>query len=179
MSCWGDQDETAATMMLANVVEVAVAEDFACARLDGGKVYCWGSSPLGDGTTNDSTRPVHVADDAMQIVAAGAHACVRDRRGSVACWGDSSGGQAGTGATTLAPPDMILKPTQVELARPAVSLVAGRGHTCARSDRTFECWGWNGSDALRTGKHEHCSEDTGLFGSGTCTSRPETVSFVE
>jgi hypothetical protein len=180
VSCWGIFDEGTTVSSLANVVEVAVGDAYGCARTTAGKLFCWGDGILGDGTAGKAKFPVEVLHGGVvQVAAAGAHTCARLADGGVACWGDSDGGEVGTGATALAPPSVVLTPQRVTLARPAISLVVGRWHTCARSDRTFECWGWNATDALRTGVHEECSDDLGVFSSGTCTPTPHTVTFVE
>ncbi len=180
VTCWGDYDETASTSALSGIVEVAVGEEFGCARTSTGILLCWGEGALGDGTTTKTTTPIGILPRAVaQVVAAGSHVCARMDDGTVLCWGHSEGGQVGTGATKLSPPEVALRPTRVELARPAVWIMTSSGHVCARSDRTFECWGWNGMDALRTGVHEHCDDDVGLFSTGTCTPTPHAVSFVE
>lgn len=181
LSCYGIFEEDTAVAALTDVVEVAVGDAYGCARTSTGRLYCWGEGTLGDGSTSPrATTAVPVlAHDVVQVVAGGGHTCVRLTDGTVLCWGESDGGQVGNGATALAPPTTVLRPTRIAVARPAVSLVAGADHTCARSDRTFECWGWNGSDALRTGVHERCSDDLGSTSGGTCTPTPHTVSFVE
>lgn len=179
VTCWGDYDETGSTSVLSGIVEVAVGENFGCARTTAGIVLCWGEGALGDGTTTKTTTPIGILPRGVaQIVAGGAHACARMDDGAVLCWGHSEGGQVGSGATELAPPEVVLRPTPVTLARPAVWILASAEHTCARSDRTFECWGWNGTDALRTGVHEVCSDDVARL-SNTCTPSPHAVSFVE
>ncbi len=180
VSCWGIFDDATAVSGLSNVVEVALGDAYGCARTTAGKLFCWGDGVLGDGTAGKARTPVEILHGGVvQVAAAGSHTCVRLADGGVACWGESDGGEVGTGATALAPPSIVLTPQRVALARPAISIVVGSGHSCARSDRTFECWGWNGSDALRTGVHETCSDDVGILASGTCTPTPHTVSFVE
>ncbi len=179
VTCWGDIDEGVATAKLTDVVEVAVGEEHACARTTAGILLCWGEGPLGDGTTSRASTPIPITREVVQVAAAGNHTCARTVDGSVWCWGESSYGQSGTGATKLNPPEALLRPTRVELARPAVSLMVGAFHGCARSDRTFECWGSNDHDSLRIGVHERCSDDVGLWGSGTCAATPHPVTFVE
>lgn len=74
-----------------------------CGRTASGVVYCWGRNPygqLGDGSTNDSWRPVRVPGGPFgTLSAAGAHTCaVAD--GAPVCWGYNVNGQLGDGTRT-------------------------------------------------------------------------------
>lgn len=178
VTCWGDRDEAAATAPLRDVVEVAVGEEHGCARNSAGIVMCWGDGVLGDGTTSSSSSPIPVLRDVAQIGAGARHTCARMNDGAVLCWGEGELGQTGSGGTGLTPPNPVLRPTPVTLARPARSIVVAPSHVCARSDRTFECWGDDRMDALRTGVSDHCSDDD-PSGGGTCTPTPHSVTFVE
>ncbi|MCC5866266.1 MAG: hypothetical protein JJU31_14175 [Wenzhouxiangella sp.] len=64
-----------------------------CALSTGGRVSCWGATPLGQGA-----QPMILADlvSGMQEVSVGAgHGCVRTSAGGVRCWGNNTQGQFG------------------------------------------------------------------------------------
>jgi alpha-tubulin suppressor-like RCC1 family protein len=119
-----------------------------------GAVYCWGSNAsgeLGDGTQEDSARPVRVTGlpPAEDVVLGGsdleAHSCavLRDRR--VACWGADSWGQAGDGEKKSS----VLVPVIATGVEGARSISLGARHTCAAlDDGSVKCWGFDGLDPV-------------------------------
>lgn len=72
-----------------------------CGVTTGGSAYCWGTGPLGVGTTTSSTVPVAVAGGLafVSIDVGDSHACGLTTDGKVYCWGDNGFGQVGDGTT--------------------------------------------------------------------------------
>jgi alpha-tubulin suppressor-like RCC1 family protein len=73
-----------------------------CALVAGGSAYCWGqnlSGQLGDGSTQNRSRPVQVAGDLRfsEIHAGGAETCAVTTDGVQYCWGLNQSGQLGDG----------------------------------------------------------------------------------
>jgi alpha-tubulin suppressor-like RCC1 family protein len=150
---------------LTNVQQIAVGQQFACARTTTGDLYCWGnnsSGKLGIGRVGGiEPLPVAVrnADDSgpltgvTSIAAGSSHACaVAD--GISYCWGGNFQGQLGSGQTGFSEP----VPVQVRNADgsghlPDVTqLTAGAGHTCAlTSSGAAYCWGRNASGQIGRG----------------------------
>lgn len=78
---------------VTGAVEITVGQDHACARLEGGSVWCWGSNrdgQLGDGTTVTRAVPMPVVglSSVVSIAAGSNHTCAALVDGSVRCWGD-------------------------------------------------------------------------------------------
>jgi alpha-tubulin suppressor-like RCC1 family protein len=130
---------------LTNVAQVAVGQDFACARTFAGTVSCWGNNAfgeLGNGTLGGtSTVPVTAGISSVISIQAGAsHMCAIPQGGIVSCWGLNTDGQIGIGTTSAG------EATPVATA-PAVSAVAlerGRAFSCGKSlTGVVSCWGDN------------------------------------
>jgi alpha-tubulin suppressor-like RCC1 family protein len=137
---------------LGEIVQLAVARDFACALSGEGAIHCWGDNSrgqLGDGTLESRAEPTAVrgAGDAREIAVGVAHACARLLSGAVYCWGANERGQLGDGTNE----DRTVPTEVVELAD-AERLALGRSHSCARRrDGTVACWGGNASGQLGDG----------------------------
>jgi alpha-tubulin suppressor-like RCC1 family protein len=85
---------------------------------------------------------------AVDLAAGGFHTCAAITDGSVKCWGFNANGQLGHGSTVL----HSNTPVIVESLSNAVSVTAGRDHTCAvLSDGGLMCWGANGYGQLGDG----------------------------
>jgi alpha-tubulin suppressor-like RCC1 family protein len=144
---------------LADAVEVAVADDHACARRRSGHVACWGMNhygQLGDGGRTDRPAPVMVAglDDAVQIETGYFFTCARRIHGQVMCWGVNTYGELGDGRehqacevshdTTDEHGNVDCSPAPVEVAglRDAARLAVGSAGACAvRASGAVVCWG--------------------------------------
>lgn len=109
VSCWGGvsevlgparpkgdvvaTDKPVPIPIVEKVVELAVGDSgFACARLTGGSVHCWGrndNGQLGDGTrkTSDTPAPVQGLGRASAIAVGLDDACALVEGGRVMCWG--------------------------------------------------------------------------------------------
>ena len=135
------------------VVQVAAGRAHTCALVSTRSVYCWGNNTYGQvspaGTRTDYFSPVPlpvtgVSFGADTIAAGENHTCAilatipsQFVSGGVRCWGSNSRGQLGTSLGGAH--DAI-----VVLPSLAVSITAGRAHTCAvRVDGGVSCWGEN------------------------------------
>src|SRR5690606_31785365 len=112
-----------------------------CARVQGGKVLCWGTGShgqLGDRGSARAPGPVPGVDGAKALAAGQGHTCAITSSG-VTCWGASFG----------------KRPVEVAGVAGAVALTAGDGHTCARTgDGGARCWGDNAVGQLGDGTTE-------------------------
>ena len=131
--CWGDGlngklgnnsagDVSVPTMVLdidgagaslTNVAEVCAGGQHTCARLNDGRVACWGDNAngqLGTGNTTDSLVPKLVPGivSATKLVCGYVHTCVIDN-GYVKCWGDNAYRQVGNASTADATTPQIAK----------------------------------------------------------------------
>lgn len=138
-----------------------------CAVTLAGKVACWGTGFLGDGTTNASQVPVNVKDTGalagrtVTAVSVGdGFSCVVTSDGGAFCWGRNTYGQLGDGTTKdRLEPVPVLKPG-VLAGKPATSITAGTDHACLVATglvpayrvagRAF-CWGRNDSGQVGSG----------------------------
>lgn len=144
--------------------QLAAGEGFGCARLDDGRVQCWGrgdEGQLGRGVEPGSHLPgdVLLGVDAVEIAAGAAHACARTSQGAVRCWGLGDVGQLGYGR----PIDDEHTPADagdVPLDGVAVQLAAGGAHTCARlQSGAVRCWGDNADGQLGYGHTRSIGDD--------------------
>jgi hypothetical protein len=92
-------------------IEVGL-NNFACGLSTTGQAYCWGSGPLGNGTSS-SPSPVAVSQPAgvtFTALATGAgHACgIAAGTGYVYCWGENGAGAVGDGSTTDRPTPVLV-----------------------------------------------------------------------
>ncbi len=132
------------TGLEGDVSAIAVGAYHTCALLSGGQVMCWGQNSygqLGDGTTTDSTSPVHVqglTGSVLQLTAGYAHTCALMSGDEVMCWGQNTSGQLGDG-TNL---DRS-KPVEAAGLNGEISTIkAGWSYTCALMvDGKLICWG--------------------------------------
>jgi alpha-tubulin suppressor-like RCC1 family protein len=113
--------------------------------------YCWGwnfSGQLGDGTTQDRSRPVPVAGGLRfrQVSPGSEHTCGVTIDYRAYCWGH--GGRLGDGTQ-----EQHLTPVPVSGTRKYVRIDVGAFHACALaySDRHAYCWGDNFDGELGTG----------------------------
>jgi alpha-tubulin suppressor-like RCC1 family protein len=137
---------------------VAAGARFSCARLDTGRVRCWGlgssgqlgygnTQSIGDNETPGSVGPIDLgAGRTARAIAAGFyHACAILDTGQVRCWGYSGEGQLGYGNTQYVgafnTPGSV-GPVDLGAGRTAVAITGGGRHTCAILDNgRVRCWG--------------------------------------
>lgn len=90
--------------LAVGVTQIAAHGSHTCALTKAGAVRCWGSNTfgkLGDGSIDDSNRPVQVSGltSGVRAIAVGAdHSCARLSTGEVRCWGGNQSGQLGIGS---------------------------------------------------------------------------------
>jgi alpha-tubulin suppressor-like RCC1 family protein len=131
-------------------------DDFTCAVIVTGSVYCWGYNGLGElgnGTTTNSTTPVKVSlpGPARAVVTGHSHTCALLTAGGVQCWGDNQSGQLGNGSSVSFSSSPVVV---TALGFRAISISAdASGSTCAllTSPAQVECWGANFNDELGDG----------------------------
>lgn len=165
----GDDETPAAAGSAAMVplagpaAEVVAGQGFACARLDDGRVQCWGrgdEGQLGRGPASGSQPPreVLLGGTAVELVAGRAHACARLSEGAVRCWGLDDTGRLGYGrAVGSAPPTST---GNVPLGGVATRLVAGGAHTCALLETgRIRCWGDGSNGQLGYGHTQAIGDD--------------------
>lgn len=130
-----------------------------CALLNGGQVYCWGRSnlgqlghgnrtPIGDDEAAIAGGPVPFgAEVVVDIDAGDDHTCALLASGNVRCWGLGTNGRLGYGNTTTFGDDAGEVPAtrgNVDVGGTVVQIAAGGAHTCALlGDGAVRCWGRN------------------------------------
>ena len=115
VACWGDnkagqlgpgargpKSNTPVTVPgLRGVVELAGGGRHNCARLDSGRVVCWGANEAGQlghrssATHRSQPTPVRNVGDAVALALGEAHSCAVRTTGTVACWGTQDYGALG------------------------------------------------------------------------------------
>jgi len=187
MVCWGDNEygqlgdgttTESAVPIYVNVaanetpVEVTVGQVTACALMESGNIYCWGSGyygkmgdgePWNDDYVNTEMRQVLLPEGqgGQTVSISGGHICTILDNGDVYCWGRGNQGQLGYGGTSNRN-----IPTKVNLPgqRSAIAISTGTFMTCAiTTDGMGYCWGEN---------------DEGQLGNGTTNSRWATPAEV-
>ncbi len=126
-------------------VQLAAGRDHTCARSEGGEVWCWGGTFSGQlGTSVDEIRPeprrVEGVAGAVDLAAGAVHGCVVTVDRTVTCWGGNEYGQLGV------PPLEVARfmPAEIPDLNDVVQVVAGAGHSCARTNSGgVYCWGDN------------------------------------
>lgn len=135
--CWGGQRAWALRVTgLTGADGLALGGDFACARIAGGGVRCWG-----DGTEDRPAAPgsAVIPRGVAQITAGSAHACARMDDGTVRCWGWNAQGQLGDGTRSDS-----AEPRPVSGLGGVLQVAAGGMHTCALvAGGKVRCWGDN------------------------------------
>ena len=187
MVCWGDNEygqlgdgtTTGSTVPIyVNVaanetpVEVTVGQVTACALMESGNIYCWGSGyygkmgngePWNDDYVNTEMRQVLLPEGqgGQTVSISGGHICTILDNGDVYCWGRGNQGQLGYGGTSNRNiPAKVNLPGQ----RSAIAISTGTYMTCAiTTDGMGYCWGEN---------------DEGQLGNGTTNSRRPTPAEV-
>jgi alpha-tubulin suppressor-like RCC1 family protein len=132
---------------LSDVAQVVGGFGHACARLENGRVLCWGTGSegrLGNGADASSDAPVEVSGirDAVQLAAGNSFTCALRRSGRVSCWGRDEDGELGNGQSGE---DVFSnRPVDVARLRDVASVSAGMNHACALlRDGSVVCWGGN------------------------------------
>jgi len=183
----GMRDDGKPLCGLDGVISVSATQAHACAALDDGSAWCWGSTSfgvLGNGEgIGDGVAPypggvqVRVDDDGddggpllnvVQVTTGKEFSCARDAGGQIWCWGRNNSGQLGIGSTS--PPLSRAAKTLLSNGNglaDAVHVVAGDEHACAiRDNGSLWCWGRNadgqlgiGSTQAQTSAHQVIGEN--------------------
>ena len=164
--CWGTNEWGAIDPKLATkgvvttasqvagvvgAVQVAAGTQFSCARLESGKVRCWGlgsAGQLGDGNgfATKTVTDVSLTEPAVEVRAGHHFACARTAQAKVWCWGSNEYGQLGNGDGGTSKGSLV--PVQVAGLTDAVSVATGADHACAaKKDGSAWCWGRNADGA--------------------------------
>jgi alpha-tubulin suppressor-like RCC1 family protein len=132
------------TGLEGDVIAITVGAYHSCALMRTGDVQCWGQNSygqLGDGTTTDSTVPIHVqglTEPTLQLTTGYAHTCALMSGGGIMCWGQNTYGQLGDG-TNL---DRITPVAVSGLEGEILTIKAGWSYTCVIDDHgKLTCWG--------------------------------------
>jgi alpha-tubulin suppressor-like RCC1 family protein len=181
LSCWGQNNQgqlatdpaltpnvaTPTAIAVADVADVALGRQHACALTNAGVIQCWGrndSGQLGDGTGTQQLAPVTVtlpieAGTPVEIEAGDQHTCVIDDARALWCWGSNANGQL-----MLAPDGMgfdgyTLVPVAVEAGAGVLAVSGGVTHTCVLTDAgDVRCWGTNTVGQIGNGTTNYAFE---------------------
>jgi alpha-tubulin suppressor-like RCC1 family protein len=165
--------------LAANVVwsfntgkKLAIGFLHACARMNDGRVKCWGYNSNGQLGYNDAINrgdgigqpmsslaavKLGTGRTAVALAAGDFHTCAILDNGDAKCWGRNGSGALGLGFATMeyghSPDDMErLNPIKLGVGRKAVEIVAGTEFTCVRLDNdTVKCFGLNDLGQLGQG----------------------------
>ena len=104
--------------LTGTVLELEAGGATACARLDNGETYCWGSDwsgQLGRGTANSQWLPQLLPlSGVTQLSMENLHVCARLQDASLRCWGGNAYAQVGNKASLVSP-----TPVEVQGLEPA------------------------------------------------------------
>ena len=166
-------------------VQITAGLAHSCARLEGGRVKCWGnngSGQLGLGTSfnrgdhafemGSNLSPVNLGAgrSAVHIDAGNDHTCALLDDDTVKCWGHNDDGQLGLGdeisrGHTATEMGDQLPAVQLGLAiDPASRIEAGGFHSCALLGAYLRCWGANSTGQLGLGDTESRGDELGEMG---------------
>lgn len=136
-------------------------QNFSCALNNEGRVYCWGSGPMGANVSGMQSRPrlVEGVSEATALEVGHDHVCALIGGGSLKCWGGNGAGQIRSGVNTVAPTEVV------GLGGRVTKVSAGFAATCVVvEDGRVQCWGGNSS---------------GQLGDGTTTPRTQPTDVVD
>lgn len=168
----------------ASIVRLAAGGRHNCALLGNGTTSCWGRNFEGQlgqpgnsifstvGLTLQGLPAVPTA-----LVAGNATTCVRISASDIRCVGSGSFGQLGDARVRR------WKAPVAALFPLAAELQMGGQHTCARSDSSLQCLGFNGAGALGEGSNTRRLQLTDVIGSSgvgsaLAASETQTCNFV-
>lgn len=138
--------------------------------------YCWGTNAfgqLGEGTGNDSPRPVRVAGGLRfrEVVAGVLHSCGVTTEHVAYCWGHNQAGELGNGDV-----NEVGRPARVARGLAFRQLSAGEQLTCGlTTEGAAYCWGENTVGQLGIGAAD--GPESCFTGDNTvpCSTRPARV----
>ncbi|TPV96861.1 MAG: hypothetical protein B7733_02575 [Myxococcales bacterium FL481] len=152
------------------VVQVAAGNKHSCARLEDGRVRCWGYGWFGQNGhpgvaywNGDASAhgDVDVGAAAADVFAGMILSCARFDDGTVRCWGGGSLGYNGSGTTEdLGNDEPIHGIALLELGGPVQTMSVGNNHVCALLDTAeVRCWGGALYGPLGYGNTDNIGDD--------------------
>ncbi len=199
LKCWGNNlfgqlgDSTTTASLIpinsiaigaANITRLTSGGRHNCAQLSTGVVLCWGRNF--DGQLGQASNSIFsfvgvsmqgLASTPIAIVGGNATTCMRLSVDDIRCVGSGTFGQLGDALVRRfkAPVNAIFSSTS--------QLAMGSQHTCARTNSTLQCLGFNGAGALGDGTTERrltLTNVVGSSGSGSTlvASETQTCNFV-
>ncbi|MBN1146602.1 MAG: hypothetical protein JXA78_05060 [Anaerolineales bacterium] len=188
--CWGANDEgqlgddsTIDRLSPVDVVDLADAAAIAaglhnstCARLESGRIKCWGSNEigqLGNGSLGYRTTPVDVlgAGAGVTDIKAGDDFTCAVINGGAKCWGENDHGKLGDDSTnpSSTPVDVF------NLTSGIVAVAAGEDHACAlTTGGGVKCWGYNWRGELGDGTTDERHTPVDAYGLGSGVAEVDT-----
>lgn len=169
----------------SSVVQLAVGEYHACARLEDGSVKCWGfgeegrlgygnDAAVGDGQSEMGLNLPRVdlgaGRTALDISVGHRHSCVILDDETLKCWGRNAFGQLGYGDKVSrgdGPGELgdTLAVVDLGTGRTVKQVSAGIEHTCALlDDSTVKCWGRANEGQLGYGNRNDLGDGPGEMG---------------
>ncbi len=143
-------------------VGIAAGKEHSVALCSDGTVWAWGDNSygqLGDGTIQDSKKPVRIKglDEVIAVAAGDYHTLALRSDGIVWAWGDNSYHQLGIKKDQLDVQTLASsKPVQVRQLNKVTAIAAGARHSLAlRADNTVRAWGDNSYGQLGNGTKEN------------------------
>lgn len=128
---------------------VSAGDQHACELTEGGGLYCWGGSHVGEAYGEVTGMGGHAPDAALrpnatglglafsEVDAAANHACGLTEDGDAYCWGNNAAGKLGNGTTRNSD-----KPVRVTGDLAFAQLSAAGLHTCGVTEQGVAyCWG--------------------------------------
>ncbi len=154
-------------------LRVAAGDDYSCAMVASGQVWCWGDSSWGQtGVPGTESSPKHVVLDgpAVDVAAREHQTCALMANRSLVCWGYGEGGRLGYGNTdNVGDDESPASVGSVPLGAAPTSFGVGYKHMCAALDgNRVLCWGRGEQGRLGYGNTADCL-GTGL---GFCAFSP-------
>jgi alpha-tubulin suppressor-like RCC1 family protein len=166
------------------VSELTAGNDFTCAKLENGEVWCWGNNEFGqlnDGTTNNRSTPVKAQVGENQNLISGGHGVLvsDSQAGDVEAWKNlktqlvsnvvlpqaisanrfAAGGCVSTLSGSVKCWDDNFTSKQVVGVNNALLVGTGFEHSCSiNEDLTVSCWGANPFGQLGNGTTEDSDE---------------------
>ena len=137
-------------------LSIAAGANHTCARIEGGKVRCWGLNSVGQlgygntdniGDNEPASTPgqVVIGGDADYIHAGTNHTCAILSDETARCWGAGGTGQLGLGNTeNVGDDEFPFNVNTLTINADILDIQAGSGHTCALVGAgSVRCWGRN------------------------------------
>lgn len=154
-------DQPGRVVGLSDVVDISTGYDHSLAVTADGDVYAWGDNSdrgkLGDGTTDDRSKPVRVpgVSDVTEVAAGFHHSLALTADGDVYGWGRNDDGTLGVGKSDTA----VEKPVKIAGLSNVTDVSAGGGHSLAvTAVGDVYAWGENGNGQLGDGTRESRDE---------------------